>query len=438
MKWFWMTLNVALFLGLVVAGLILFRGYQSYSANRPHSSRPIPQTVDLRHETIRLDSGLAFRVHAAGPLQGEAVLVPPSETARFTLRPRIELPPQTDDRIRSYVATHPNLEEEVQIAWKTESDGELRPLEQGRYEFTPPEEGGAVVLHFRGVLDRGNLKQHPFLLTGETEVRLLFPTPIEKVPKDLLEEVGTYPIVGKKSVLAPYRDYYRPPTHLYRVDTEVEDWKISPNFQLGDFDLHFDFSTPDSPRRNQLPQYIALDPRLVLKLEKILEGIREQGFPVETLSILAGFRSPAYNRWKKQQAGQGGAYTSGFSRHLYGCAADFYVDIDGDDRMDDMNGDGQIDMADAAWIRDHVVDAVDCQAVETMPSLKGACGIYPKHDIPDGPVQTPNLHVDIRGWDGGPDLTRWDIDSNNKRRTLWSHWDKHPCPSTETTKQANP
>ncbi|MCA9423780.1 MAG: hypothetical protein KC994_01835 [Candidatus Omnitrophica bacterium] len=427
MKFFWITLNVFLIIGLGAGGFLLFRGYQSFSANNPGLAPP-PQVVDLRQNPVHLESSIRLVMQSASLLEGEAILAPAGEPARFTLRPEIALPSETDDFVHSYVSTHPNLEDEIQVAWQSDSGGELKSFGEGRYEFIPDATGGPVILRFRGVLDRGGLDNHPFTLSGETAIKFLFPTPIDQVPQQALEDIGKFPVVGSKSILAPYRDYYRPPTHLYRVDEENQNWRISPNFELGDFDLHFDYTTPDAPRRNQLPQYIALDPKLVLKLEQILEGIREQGFEAPTLSILAGFRSPAYNHWKIEQPGQGGAYTSNYSRHIYGCAADFYVDIDGDGKMDDMNGDGKIDMEDAAWIRDNVVDAVDCQAVERMPDLKGACGIYPEHDIPNGPVQTPNLHVDIRGWEGGPDLSRWDIDSNNKRRTLWSHWDKHPCP----------
>ncbi len=436
MKGFWAILNLVLLLALSVGGFLIFRSYRSFStasSNTPHQV----QSIDLRKEVVHLDSSLRFATTSSSPLNGEALLIPPGENAKFTLRPSIDLTSEIDDGIRSYIAAHPNLEEEVRIAWQSDSGGDLQTFGDGRYEFVPPEDGGAVVVKFRGVIDRGNLENHPFTLSGETELRLLFATPVERIPKEFLEAVGAFPRLGEKSVLAPYKDFYRPPTHLYRVDADNQNWLISPNFSLGDFDLHFDFTTPDSPRMNQLPQFIALDPNLVLKLEKILQGVREQGFPASTLSILAGFRSPAYNSWKKEQPGQGGAYTSTFSRHIYGCAADFYVDLDGDGVMDDVNKDGKVDMEDAAWIRDNVVDAVDCLAVEEMPGLKGACGIYPFHDIPDGPTQTPNLHVDIRGWDGGPDLLRWDIDSNNKRRTIWSHWDKRPCPSEETITRAS-
>lgn len=428
-KIFWGTLNLVLLAGLGAAGFFLFQTYQGFSANGPDPLL-VPQggaSAGAPAEPEHHPSAIRFRFKDSGILEGEAILVPPGENARFTLRPEIALPQGASDGVRSFISASLRLEEEAEIVWQSASKGTLLSHGEGRYDYAPPPDGGAVTLRFRATLDRSNLERHPFTLAGETEVRFLFPTPIEKIPEADLKTIGGYPTIGAKSQLAPYRDYYRPPTHFYRVDEENQHWFLSPNFKLGDFDLHFDYTPADAPRVNQLPQYIALDPKLVLKLERILAGVREQGFPAKTLGILAGFRSPAYNQWKKTQPG-GGEFTSGVSRHLYGCAADFYVDVDGDGQMDDMNGDGKIDMADAAWIRDNVVDAVDCQAIDEMPGMKGACGIYPEHDIPYGPVQTPNLHVDIRGWTGGPDLSRWDVTGGNELRTLWSHWEKNPCP----------
>ena len=107
---------------------------------------------------------------------------------------------------------------------------------------------------------------------------------------------------------------------------------VSPNFRLGQFLC----KQPGTPR------YVLVSPRLLVKLEALLAAVNREGHPTRTLTVLSGFRTPAYNR----AIGN----TTDFSRHLWGDAADVYVDNDGDGDMDDLNGDGRVNVQDARWL----------------------------------------------------------------------------------------
>ena len=70
---------------------------------------------------------------------------------------------------------------------------------------------------------------------------------------------------------------------------------------------------------------------------------------------MSGYRTPAYHR----AIGD----TTTFSRHLWGAAADVFIDADGDGKMDDLDGNGVIDQRDAALLF-ALADAMDREPVE--------------------------------------------------------------------------
>jgi hypothetical protein len=94
---------------------------------------------------------------------------------------------------------------------------------------------------------------------------------------------------------------------------------------------------------------------------------------------MSGFRTPAYN------ASIGN--TTIYSRHLWGDAADVYVDADGDGRMDDLNGDGRHTVADARLLATWV------EGLEARKSWRpGGLASYRANA-----VHGPFVHVDARG-----------------------------------------
>ena len=61
---------------------------------------------------------------------------------------------------------------------------------------------------------------------------------------------------------------------------------------------------------------------------------------------MSGFRTPQYN-----VAGGNTGGRAGLSRHMYGDAADVFIDNDGDGVMDDLNRDGRSSIEDARVIQ---------------------------------------------------------------------------------------
>ena len=98
---------------------------------------------------------------------------------------------------------------------------------------------------------------------------------------------------------------------------------------------------------------------------------------------MSGFRTPRYN------ASIGNRTTS--SRHLFGGAADIYVDGDGDGWMDDLTGDGVVNFADAQELA-RLAEGLAAEGPETR-WRPGGMGIYPANS-----VHGPFVHIDSRGY----------------------------------------
>src|SRR5207247_5450953 len=114
----------------------------------------------------------------------------------------------------------------------------------------------------------------------------------------------------------------------------------------------------------------------------VIEELRRSGVDVRRVTVMSGFRTPQYNATGGNTAGR-----ADLSRHMYGDAADVFVDNDGDGRMDDLNRDGRVDARDARVI----VDAED-RVEAAHPDLAGGGGVY-KATREHGPF----AHIDARG-----------------------------------------
>lgn len=186
--------------------------------------------------------------------------------------------------------------------------------------------------------------------------------------------IGEYP-------RQPYRGLtaYRPPPGFVEVTPETENVRVSPNFTLGQF---------VSKQDGDYPRYLVLREPLLLMLEEILREVRAAGVQADTLAILSGYRTPWYNA----SIGNGPN-----SRHIYGGAADIYIDQNPrDGRMDDVNGDGRRDLHDAHWLAE-IAERV--QSRNTVADLTGGIGVYGPR-----PHRGPFVHVDARGFEA-----RWEF-----------------------------
>jgi hypothetical protein len=181
--------------------------------------------------------------------------------------------------------------------------------------------------------------------------------------------IGFWPGEKGRAVTRAYAN----PSGFYEVTVQNQNTQISEHFRLRDF-----------LTKGQVgiwPKYLVLRPELVDKLELVIEDLRLHGVSVKHMTVMSGFRTPAYN-------GPGGDGRSGVSRHMYGDAADVFVDNDGNGRMDDLNRDGRIDHRDARVILESV------ERVERRhPMLSGGVGVYRATS-----AHGPFAHVDVRGW----------------------------------------
>lgn len=158
------------------------------------------------------------------------------------------------------------------------------------------------------------------------------------------------------------------PVGFVEVRPELLELPLSKHLKLADFVTHDD-------QDNVWPKYVALNPRLLDKLELVLSDLGGAARPELAIDVHSGFRSPSHNREVRRAASD--------SRHQYGDAADVQIDA---------NGDGKITMTDEI----RVMLAVD-RVERAHPDLAGGLGVYTSRRY-----RTPYLHIDARG-----KRTRW-------------------------------
>ncbi len=149
--------------------------------------------------------------------------------------------------------------------------------------------------------------------------------------------------------------------------------KVSAHLKLGDFLTH-------DNQADVWPKYVALNPRLLDKIELVLAKIGararfsttsgDDGASDVAFDVHSGFRTPAHNSgvWRAARD----------SRHQYGDAADLAIDADGD---------GRVTLNDEIL----VARAVD-QVEDEHPDLVGGLGLYTSRHY-----RTPYVHIDTRG-----------------------------------------
>ena len=175
---------------------------------------------------------------------------------------------------------------------------------------------------------------------------------------------------------------YMPPAGFIEVTPLNQDMPVSAHFRLRNFLTKNQFAV--------WPKYLALDLRLIDKLELVLQELNAMGVRAENMAVMSGFRTPAYNL---QGVGEGGRAL--LSRHTYGDASDVWVDNDFDGVIDDLNGDGRRDT------RDVVVMLRAVERVERRyPELVGGAGVYTGNG-----AHGPFIHIDARGY-----RSRWGLE----------------------------
>ena len=168
---------------------------------------------------------------------------------------------------------------------------------------------------------------------------------------------------------------YITPSGFIEVTEENQDTWVSDHFRLRDF--------LTKGQGNVWPKYLVLDTKLLDKLELVLAELEAMGYATSGVVVMSGFRTPTYNETGGNPAGR-----AALSRHMYGDAADIFIDNDGSGGMDDLDRDRRITTRDAGVIEE-AVNRVE----RAHPSLIGGTGIYRATS-----AHGPFIHIDTRGF----------------------------------------
>lgn len=237
--------------------------------------------------------------------------------------------------------------------------GTVETKSHRKWRWTPGEKPGLVRLTVTGSPSGRTMTLNAFVMV-----------PLSRVKNGMLNgyRIGNYPAVPLRQL-----PIYRAPAGLVEVTPQNEQTLIAPHFRLKQFLCKQD---------GGYPKYVALRARLLLKLELILAAVNEAGYPASTFAILSGYRTPAYNR---------DIGNVKYSRHLWGDAADIYIDErPADGAMDDLNGDGVLDYRDAAVLYE-IIDGMFGKP--WYEPFTGGLGRYRKTRN-----HGPFVHTDTRGF----------------------------------------
>ncbi len=239
------------------------------------------------------------------------------------------------------------------------SEGEIENLARQKYSWTwtPPKTPGFYRAKVTDAVSGDRIDLHLFVMVPTKEMR---------DGKLNGYRIGAYPTPSAGAL-----PIYNHPTGFIEVTQETKNVRVSPNFTLGQFLCK---------QAGGWPKYVLLQEELVFKLEEALERINAAGIPARTFQVMSGYRTPYYN------AGLGNVQ---FSAHVYGGAADVFIDENGDGRMDDINGDGKSDLRDVSLLY-RVMET----GLANTPggTFTGGLGNYKSTHAHGGFV-----HIDVRG-----------------------------------------
>ena len=234
----------------------------------------------------------------------------------------------------------------------------LSSTRRGVWTLRAPQEPGLSILRVSSAEADDEIRLNVFVTVPRT-----------RVARNALNgyAIGAYP---EAQVVQGAR--VEPPSGFIEVTRENLDTPVSPRFRLGQFLCK---------QSGGFPKYVVLDERLPRKLEALLDAIHQSGAPSATLTVMSGYRTPSYNRG----IGNG----TDWSRHLWGAAADVFVDDSPrDGRMDDLDGDGAVTVRDSAKLFS-LADALDRDPPEDW--FIGGAGYYAATE-----AHGPFVHVDVR------------------------------------------
>ncbi len=164
---------------------------------------------------------------------------------------------------------------------------------------------------------------------------------------------------------------YERPKGLFEVTEATANLQLTPHFNISQFLCK---------QAGGYPKYLIVRERLLLKLEYLLAIAQAEGLAIETFGFISGYRTPFYNK---------SIGNVPYSRHVWGGAADIFIDQNGDGQMDDLNNDGVVNDKDVRYFYNLVEAEYNKQEYK---KFIGGLGFYKKNSRHSG-----FIHVDVRG-----------------------------------------
>ncbi len=245
------------------------------------------------------------------------------------------------------------------------SGGKLTKLSPNKYLWSAPKKPGLYPLTISKKSSAPDTKP-----ADSTRLNAFVLVPFNRLKKGVLNgyRIGRYPV-------KPYRKLpaYLPPKGFIEVTRENQAVRVSEHFRLQDFLCK---------QQSSYPKYVVLREGLLMKLEKILEGINQKGYRCSQLKVMSGYRTPYYNQLIGNVR---------YSRHIYGDGVDFFIDESPRDGvMDDLNRDGRIDFRDARLVYNIIKKMTEKHIFDEYPGGLGYYGNTSRH--------CPFVHIDARGY----------------------------------------
>ncbi len=229
---------------------------------------------------------------------------------------------------------------------------------ENSWSFIPPKETGQYEVLIRNSLSASEISLIVFVMVPATQIRNGYLNGYR---------IGDYPAERYKN-----RKNYQNPSGFIEVTAGNQEIFLAPHFSLKQFLCK---------QHGNWPKYVVINPKLIKKLELILEKLNREGISAKTLFVMSGYRTPYYNKAIKNVK---------YSRHVFGDASDIYVDENHDAVMDDLNGDGLHNMKDALVLK-KIINRIDNDPGHK--DLLGGMGVYNKNA-----VHTFFVHTDTRGY----------------------------------------
>lgn len=236
---------------------------------------------------------------------------------------------------------------------------ELATDSEGMWQYTMQKKSGVYSLTARHLDTNEVMQLNLFVLHDFSEL---------DNNKLLDYQIGEYPQIPLHGL-----DAYLPPRGFIQVTPELLDLQVSPHFLLRQFLCK---------QKSDFPKFLVLNQKILFKLEQALATVNNHGIDADTFSLMSAYRTPAYNA----SIGQGI-----YSRHQWGDAVDIFIDVfPKDGIMDDINKDGLIDHADAAYLYE-LIDTMSFYSSAKI--LRGGIGDYSANK-----AHGPFVHIDTRGY----------------------------------------